>query len=188
MGVESAGGASERDWQSRFTLIWRLRRGFAIRCALAATVLVPTTALTIRLGQPFAISAIASTAAIVLHAPEQYRQRPQRIVLCYLSGIAVSVPVSLAGAALGLQALLMSAVAAVVIVASPLGRVHPPTACIALAVTGPSAQPLALLGRWLSFSALALAGLVVLWLLTGHWPAMSRQRTRSRGTCRCDTS
>jgi hypothetical protein len=159
-----------------------------MRCALAAAVLVPTTALTIRLGQPFAISAIASTAAIVLHAPERYRQRPQRIVVCYLVGIAVSVPVSLAGAAVGLPALLMSAIAAVIIVASPVGRVHPPTACIALAVSGPTGQPLALLGRWLSFSALALACLAVLWLLTGHWPVMGRQRTRSRGACRCDTS
>src|ERR1700739_5143290 len=142
--VESAGRATERGWQSWSTLV-RLHgpvcRGLAIRCGLAAALLVPTALLTIRLGQPFAISAIASTSAIVLHDPVRYQQRPQRILLCYLAGIAVSMPISLAGAAVGLSAPLMSAGAAALIVASPVGRAHPPTARIALAVSAPAGQP-----------------------------------------------
>ena len=59
-----------------------------------------------------------------------------------------------------------AAVAAVFIVATPPGRVHPPTACIPLAITPQAIQPLALLGRWLSFTGLAAACLAALWLLT----------------------
>ena len=141
-------------------------RGMAIRSVLAAAVLVPAAALTCMLGQPFAISAIASTSAIVLHAPQQYHQRPQRILACYIAGIGISAPISLVGAAVGLPVLLAAAVAAVIIVATPPGRVHPPTACIPLAITPQAIQPLALLGRWLSFSGLAAACLAIMWLLT----------------------
>lgn len=166
--VRPPAGGRDRVWrlwpsaiQSRMTL-----RGFALRCALAAAVLVPAAGLTFMLGEPFAISAIASTTAIVLHAPLRYRQRPRRIFVCYAAGTAVSAPISLLGAIVGAPALLAATISAVIIVASPLGRVHPPTACIPLAITAPSIQPLALLGRWLSFTGLALACLAVLWLLT----------------------
>jgi hypothetical protein len=141
-------------------------RGAAMRSALAAAVLIPAATLTNMLGQPFAISAIASTAAIVLHAPQRYHQRPQRILACYAAGIVISAPISLVGAAVGLPVLLAAAVAAVIIVAAPTGRVHPPTACIPLAVTPQAIQPLVLLGRWLSFTGLAAACLAILWLLT----------------------
>jgi hypothetical protein len=190
--VESAGGAAERGWQLWSTpvrLYWPVCRGLAVRCGLAAALLVPTALLTIRLGQPFAISAIASTSAIVLHDPVRYQQRPQRILLCYLAGIAVSVPISLAGAVVGLSALLMSASAAALIVASPVGRAHPPTVCIALAVSAPSGQPGALVGRWLMFSVLALACLAVLWLLTRHRSVQRSPCPAPRGSsCRCDAS
>lgn len=141
-------------------------RATAIRIALAAAVLIPAATLTSMLGQPFAISAIASTTAIVLHAPQQYHQRPQRILACYAAGIVISAPISLLGAAVGLPVLLAAAVAAVIIVATPPGRVHPPTACIPLAIIPQAIEPLALLGRWLSFTGLAAACLAMLWLLT----------------------
>jgi hypothetical protein len=140
--------------------------GIAIRSLLGAAVLIPAATLTCMLGQPFAISAIASTSAIVLHSPQRYHERPQRILACYAAGIAISAPISLVGAAVGLPVLLAAAVAAVVIVATPPGRVHPPTACIPLAITPQAIQPLALLGRWLSFTGLAAACLAILWLLT----------------------
>jgi hypothetical protein len=145
----------------------------ALRSALAATILAPVAILTFCLGDPFAISAIASTAAVVLHAPARYRQHPQRILWCYAAGVAISGPISLAGAAVGLPMLLAAAMAAIVIVASPAGRVHPPTACIPLAITTPSLQSLALVERWLSFGGLAVVCLFALWLLSG-WPPLRR--------------
>lgn len=141
-------------------------RGTAIRIVLAAAVMIPAATLTSMLGQPFAISAIASTTAIVLHAPQQYHQRPQRILAFYAAGIVISAPISLVGAVVGLPVLLAAAVAAVIIVATPPGRVHPPTACIPLAITPQAIEPLVLLGRWLSFTGLAAACLAILWLLT----------------------
>ncbi|MDT7763345.1 MAG: hypothetical protein QOC63_2765 [Mycobacterium sp.] len=141
-------------------------RGMAIGSLLAAAVLIPAATLTSMLGQPFAISAIASTSAIVLNAPHRYHQRPERILACYAAGIIISAPISLVGAAVGLPVLLAAAVAAVVIVATPPGRLHPPTACIPLAITPQAIQPLALLGRWVSFTGLAAACLAILWLLT----------------------
>jgi hypothetical protein len=149
-------------------------RGTAIRGALAAAVLIPAATLTGLLGQPFAISAIAGTAAIVLHAPQRYRERPHRILACYAAGIAISAPISLEGVVIGLPLLLAAAVSAVIIVATPLGRVHPPTACIPLAITAQAIQPFALLGRWLSFTGLAAACLAILWLLTAQ--PLSRRR------------
>jgi hypothetical protein len=151
-----------RDGAGRSTTV----RGIGMRSALATAVLIPAAALTTMLGQPFAISAIASTAAIVLHAPRRYHERPQRILACYGTGIAISAPISLVGAAVGLPMLLAASVAAVIIVATPPGRVHPPTACIPLAITTQSIAPLALLGRWVSFAGLAVVCLAMLWLLT----------------------
>src|SRR6478609_4877349 len=150
-------------------------RALALRFLLAAVVLIPAATLTIRQGQPFAISAIASTTAIVLHAPLRYHQRPQRILACYAAGIAISAPISLVGAAVGLPTLLASTISAVIIVASPPGRVHPPTACIPLAMTAPAIQSVALAGRWLGFTGLAMACLSALWLLTAQ-PLAKRDR------------
>jgi hypothetical protein len=141
-------------------------QALALRCVVSAAVLLPTAKLTIMLGQPFAISAIASTTAIVLHAPLRYRRRPQRILSCYAAGVAISVPISLAGAAVGLPTLLASAISAVIIAASLPGKIHPPTVCIPLAITAPSLQLVALIGRWLCFTGLALVCLAMLWLLT----------------------
>jgi hypothetical protein len=142
-------------------------RGSTIRTILAAAVLMPTAALTIVLGQPFAISAIASTVAIVLHAPQRYHRRPQLILSCYAVGIAVSATISLSGAFVDVPPLLAAAVAAVIIVASPAGRLHPPTACIPLQVLA-SIPPLALVERWLTFTGLSLTCLLTLWLLTAR--------------------
>jgi hypothetical protein len=150
-------------------------RALALRFLLAAVVLIPAAILTIRLGQPFAISAIASTTAIVLHAPLRYHQRPRRILACYAAGIAISAPISLVGAAVGLPTLLASTISAVIIVASLPGRVHPPTACIPLAMTAPAIQSVALTGRWLGFTGLAMACLAALWLLTAQ-PLAKRHR------------
>ncbi|MGE0214768.1 hypothetical protein [Mycolicibacterium sp.] len=141
--------------------------GFVLRAVLAAPVLLGVAAVTIAVGEPFAVSAIASTTAIVLHAPTRYHQRPQRILWCYLAGLVVSAAATLIGAALDVPPLYSAAVAAILIVASPAGRVHPPTVCIALAVTAPLPAA-ALLGRWLWFSALALGALALLWVLTAR--------------------
>jgi hypothetical protein len=162
-------------------------RGMVIRSFLAAAVLIPAATLTGMLGQPFAISAIASTAAIVLHAPQRYHERPQRILACYAAGIVISAPISLAGAAVGLPALLAAAVAAVIVVATPPGRVHPPTACIPLAITPQAIQPLELLGRWLSFTGLAVACLAILWLLTVQPLSRSRRITIEHPERPCTT-
>ena len=154
-------------------------RALALRCVLSAAVLLPAAMLTIMLGQPFAISAIASTTAIVLHAPIRYHQRPQRILSCYAAGVAISVPISLAGAAVGSPTLLASTVSAVIIAASLPGKVHPPTVCIPLAITAPSIQPAALVGSWLWFIGLALVCLAGLWLLTAQ-PLAQRHRVGAR--------
>ena len=162
-------------------------RAVAIRCVLAVAVLIPAAVLTSMLGQPFAISAIASTAAIILHAPRRYHERPQLILACYSGGIAISAAISLVGMAVGLPLLLAAAVAAVIIVATPPGRVHPPTACIPLAITAPSIQPLVLIGRWLSFTSLAAACLAILWLITAEPLWRSRQITVERSERPCTT-
>ncbi len=139
--------------------------GVAVRIAAAAAVLVPSAVLLLRLGEPFAMSAMASTAAIVLHSPSRYRRRPEVIATCYVVGLAITVPLTLAATITALPPLLASTVAAVVIVASPLGRIHPPTACIPLAITA-SASPILLLKQWAVFGGVAAAILVVLWVLT----------------------
>ncbi|HXO52833.1 MAG TPA: hypothetical protein VN888_17810 [Mycobacterium sp.] len=140
-------------------------RGLALRFVLAAAVLMPAAAATIALGEPFAISAIASTVAIVLHAPRRYHQRPHRILACYAAGIVVSATISLAGAFVGAPPLMVAGASAVIIVASPAGRLHPPTACIPLQITAHIA-PLALVGRWLTFTGLSASCLAALWVLT----------------------
>jgi hypothetical protein len=148
--------------------------GLTVRGVLAAAVLMPTAAATIALGEPFAISAIASTTAIVLHSPQRYHQRPQRILFCYGAGIAVSAAISLAGAFVGVPPLMAAGVGAVIIVVSPAGRLHPPTACIPLQITA-HIQPLALFGRWLIYTGLSTACLAALWLLTVQ-PLARRRR------------
>ncbi len=160
-------------------------RALAVRCALSAAVLLPAAMLTIMLGQPFAISAIASTTAIVLHTPIRYHQRPQRILLCYVAGVAISVPISLAGAAVGLPTLLASTISAVIIAASLPGKVHPPTVCIPLAITAPSVQLVALIGRWLCFTGLALVCLAALWVLTAAPLAQSHRVVARDGETPC---
>ena len=156
-------------------------RALALRCLLATAVLIPAATLTIRLGQPFAISAIASTTAIVLHAPLRYHQRPQRILACYAAGIVISAPISLMGAAAGLPTLRASTISAAIIAASRPGRIHPPAACIPLAITAPAIQPVAMIGRWLGFSGLAIACLAALWLLTAQ-PLARRRAVATRET------
>jgi hypothetical protein len=142
-------------------------RGLALRFALSAAVLMPAAAATIALREPFAISAIASTVAIVLHAPQRYHQRPQLILACYAAGIVVSATISLAGAFVGAPSLMVAGASAVIIVASPAGRLHPPTACIPLQITAHIA-PLALVGRWLTFTGLSASCLAALWVLTSR--------------------
>jgi hypothetical protein len=164
--TEPTAGKGEQQRRARVTGPLATLHGMPLRCALAAIVMVPAATLTVRLGQPYAISAIASTTAIVLHAPVRYHQRPQRILWCYAVGIGIALPITLVGAAVHLPTLLACAVAAVVIAASPAGRIHPPSVCIALAITAPGVQPLMLLDRWCSFTALALVCLAALWLLT----------------------
>jgi hypothetical protein len=141
--------------------------GLIVRLILAAVVLIPTALLTIALREPFAISAIASTVAIVMHAPQRYHQRPQLILSCYAIGTSVSAVISVAAVLLGVAPLLAAALSAVLIVASPAGRLHPPTACIPLQVIA-SIPPLALVGRWLTFAGLSMSCLAVLWLLTAR--------------------
>jgi hypothetical protein len=138
----------------------------ATRFVTATVVLAPAAVVTMMLGAPFAISAIASTAAIVVHNPHRYHARPQRILLCYAAGFAISVPISIGAAWMGAPALLAAAASAIIIVASRPGWLHPPTACIPLAVTTPLLAPAALLERWLAFGILAIACLMVLWLAT----------------------
>ncbi len=147
----------------------RIRRihGLTVRVILAAAVLMPIAAFTIMLAEPFAISAIASTVAIVMHAPLRYHRHPQLILSCYAAGIAVSATISLAGVFMSVPPLMAAAVAAAIIVASPAGRLHPPTACIPLQVIA-AIPPLALVGRWLTFTGLSLTCLFALWLLTAR--------------------
>ena len=165
--VQALKGSIDRVRRSWTTTIRAptMVRGLTVRTVLGALVLIPAAAATIALGELFAISAIASTVAIVLHAPRRYHQRPQIILSCYAAGIALSAAISLAGAFVGVSPLLVAGVSAVIIVASPLGRLHPPTACIPLQITA-SIPPLALLGRWLTFTGLSVSCLAALWLLT----------------------
>ncbi len=139
--------------------------GLAIRLVAAAVVLLPSAVLLIRLGEPFAISAMASTAAIVLHSPSRYRRRPDVIAWCYVGGLAIAIPLTVVATMTDLPGLYASAVAAVIIVATPLGRIHPPTACIPLAITA-SATPDVLLMQWAIFSSVAAGILIALWVLT----------------------
>lgn len=136
----------------------------AVRTAAATLLLIPTALLLLHLREPFAISAMASTAAIVLHAPERFRRRPNVIAMCYVAGLAVTVPTTLTGILMSTSGLLASTIAAVVIVATPVGRIHPPTACIPLAITR-STGPAALLTGWVMFAAVAVGFLAGLWII-----------------------
>ena len=94
-----------------------------------------------------------------------HRRRPAVIAICYAVGLALTVPISLTAVFTPMSGLLASTIAAVLIVASPLGRLHPPTACIPLAITTtPSAE--VLLNGWLAFAVVAAGVLAGLWLLT----------------------
>lgn len=139
--------------------------GLLLRIGAAALVLLPSAAVLVRLGEPFAMTAMASTSAIVLHSPARYRRRPGVIAGCYVAGLAITVPITLAVALTDTPGLFASTLAAVIIVASPLGRIHPPTACIPLAITA-SAAPVALLKQWAAFGGVAAGVLVALWILT----------------------
>ena len=145
---------------------WR-RPAFAVavRMAAATLVLIPSAFLLLRLGEPFAMSAMASTAAIVLHSPNRYRGRPHVIATCYAIGLAVTVPITLAGMITSMSGLLASTIAAIVIVATPVGRIHPPTACIPLAITRSSSAAVLLTG-WVTFAGVAAGFLTALWILT----------------------
>jgi hypothetical protein len=153
-----------RSWtaavRARATTRRRIRRGI-----LAAAILMPAVAVTIAIKEPFAIAAIASTVAIVLHTPRRYYQGPQQIASCYAIGIVVSAAISIGGVAVGIPPLVASGVAAVIIIASPAGRIHPPTACIPLQITA-HVEPLAMLERWVSFAGLSAGCLAALWLLS----------------------
>ncbi len=144
----------------------RERPAFTVtaRTAAATLLLIPCALLLRRLGEPFAISAMASTAAIVLHSPDRYRRRPHVITTCYAAGLAVTVPITLAGTITSMSGLLASTIAAVVIVATPMGRIHPPTACIPLAITR-SSGPAALLTGWMMFAGVAACLLTGLWMI-----------------------
>ncbi|WP_131722569.1 hypothetical protein [Mycolicibacterium chlorophenolicum] len=158
-----------------------------VRLCLGTIVLIPAAAFTFAVREPFAISAIASSTAIILHDPQRYHQRPQVILTCYAAGIVVSAAISLGGALVGLPGLLAAGIAAVVIVASPAGRIHPPTACIPLQVTA-SIAPLALLGRWLTFTGLSVACLAMLWLLTSQPLTRRRQVVVDHQDTPCTTA
>ena len=119
----------------------------------------------LRAGQPFAISAIASTAAIVLHAPKRYRRRPQVIIGCYLVAVAVAVPITLGGVVLAWPTPITASVAAALIAATSAARTHPPAACIPLAIVA-TTDPASMVMRWALFVAAAVYSLAVLWLLT----------------------
>jgi len=166
--VNTLNGSKDHRWRRlasktrpHATIRW------SARALLAAAVLMPAAIITISLGEPFAISAIASTVAIVLHNPQRYHQRPQPILSCYAFGIIVSAMITLADTTVDLPPLLASGIAAIIIAASPAGRIHPPTACIPLQITA-AIEPLALLGRWLTFTGLSLGCLAALWLLTAR--------------------
>lgn len=135
------------------------------RTLLALTLLIPIAVVDLKVGQPIAISAIASTAAIVLHAPRRYQRRPRVIPGCYLVALGVAVPLTVAGVWLGWPGLITAAVAAAVIAATPAARAHPPVACIPFAVLA-TADPAAMVIRWAVFVAAATYGLSVLRLLT----------------------
>lgn len=137
---------------------------FATRATTATLVLITAALLTLHLGEPFAISAMASTTAIILHAPDRYRRKPRVIATCYAAGFAITLPITLAAAVISLPGLLASTIAAVVIVALPVGRVHPPTACIPLAITS-SLSPAALLRGWMMFASLAAVFLAGIWII-----------------------
>ncbi|RFZ47927.1 hypothetical protein DAVIS_00103 [Mycobacterium marinum] len=136
----------------------------AERMVAGALVLIPSALLLLRLGEPFAISAMASTTAIVLHSPNRYRRRPHVIASCYATGLAITVPITLIGMLTSMSGLLASTIAAVVIVAAPVGRVHPPTACIPLAITR-SSGPAAMLLGWVTFAVVAVGFLAALWMM-----------------------
>lgn len=138
----------------------------ALRYLLAASVLMPAAVITLVMGDPFAISAIASTTAIILHAPRRYHRRPQRILTCYVAGLCISAPMSITAAWMGAPALLAATLSAVIVVSTRLGKVHPPTACIPLAIATPSPDLWALQWRWVWFALLAFTCLAVLWTLT----------------------
>jgi hypothetical protein len=135
------------------------------RLLAASVLLISTAILVLRLGSPFTISAMASTTTIVVHRPRRFRRHPQTIMSCYLFGLLVSVPISLAGALLGLAGLLASSVSAALIAVSVPGRRHPPATCIPLAVTtAPGAGQV--LMHWSLFAATAACWLALLWLLS----------------------
>lgn len=132
----------------------------------AATMLfVPLGILTTILGEPFALSAFASTAAIVLNHPCIYRAQPYRVAASYCIALAVAIPSSLAGIALSVPPLCTASIAVALLVAGPAGRFHPPTACVPLAVL--TSLPLAVaLSRWALFALAMTYHLLALWFLT----------------------
>ncbi|MDV3129954.1 hypothetical protein M1247_33975 [Mycobacterium sp. 21AC1] len=112
--------------------------------------------LGVRLDQPFAFSAIASTVAIVFHAAARRAVDLRRIAKCYAAGLFISVVVSVGGHLCGLPPLLGPSLGSAVVAVTPLGRIHPPTACIPLAVIVTAKAGIAELGlRWLLFASFA---------------------------------
>jgi hypothetical protein len=144
------------------------------RLLAASVLLISAAILVLRLHSPFTISAMASTTTIVLHDSRAFRR--QRILRGYLFGLLVSVPISLAGALLGLPGLAGASVSAAVIAAGGTGRRHPPTTCIPLAVTT-ATDAAEVLSRWCLFTATAGCWLATLWMLSlVHAPFSDNKR------------
>jgi hypothetical protein len=80
-------------------------------------------------------STLASTVAVALLAPSRYQRDLALIARSYAVAFPVAVALSLLGLALSLPSVLTATAAAVLVIATRLGRVHPPAASVPFAIT-----------------------------------------------------
>lgn len=142
---------------------------------VAAALFAPLVVLELAAWQPFMASTLASTSAIALHAPGRFRRNWVPIVASYIVGFALAVPVTLLSVACGLPVIVPCVVVAATLLASPLGRFHPPIACLPFAV---STVPTEHIGTWqlaVQWTAACLASVYLLGALvvvTHRWPGL----------------
>jgi len=132
-------------------------RSFVVRrLVMVVAVIGVALGAGVCLGQPFTFSAIASTVAVVGHGNARRAEDLRPIAKCYAAGLFIAVVVSVGGHLCGLHPLLGPSLGSAVVAMTALGRIHPPTACIPLAVIATARTGTAELGlRWLIFGSFA---------------------------------
>jgi hypothetical protein len=105
-----------------------------LRYSGAAAVVAPVVLAATVGSEQLLVASLAATVAIAVHRPGRYCRIWRRIWFSYLATLAMVVPISFVGAALGVPVTVTAGVLVVAVAAGRAARLHPPVAGLPLAV------------------------------------------------------